>query len=146
VLIAANLIAAAIGIALIAIALAHLLWSIGIMWPIRDRKLLAQTVVGTPGIERMPPFYLSFGVFVLAAIACVIAFAVADPTSGGPVLTILAALAGLVFLARGAIGYTAWWADRTPTQPFRALDRKTYSPLCLILGAGFLLLVLMRLL
>ena len=144
-LIAANLIAAALGIVLIAIALAHLLWSFGIMWPIRDRKLLAQTVVGTPGIERVP-FYVSFGVFVLTAIACVIAFSVADPTSGGMALTGLAFLAGLIFLARGAVGYTAWWAARRPAQPFRALDRKTYSPLCLVLGIGFLVLVLIRLL
>ena len=144
-LIASNLIAAVVGIVLIAIAIAHLLWSVGIMWPIRDRKLLAQTVVGTPGIERMPPFYMSFGVFLFSAVACVIAFAVADPTSGGPVLSMLAALAGLVFLARGAVGYTAWWIARTPTEPFRRFDRKTYSPLCLILGAGFLLLALMRL-
>jgi hypothetical protein len=144
VLIAANLIAAVLGIILIAIALAHLLWSVGIMWPIRDGKLLAQTVVGTPGVERMPPFYVSFGVFLLTAIACVIAFAVADPTSGGLPLTVLALLAGLVFLARGAVGYTGWWAQKTPTQPFRAFDRKTYSPLCLVLGAGFLLLVLVR--
>jgi hypothetical protein len=143
-LIAANLIAAALGVVLIAIALAHLLWSFGIMWPIRDRKLLAQTVVGTPGIERMP-FYVSFGVFALTAIACVIAFAVADPASGGPALTGLAFIAGLVFLARGAVGYTTWWAGRRPTEPFRALDRKTYSPLCLILGAGFLVLVAIRL-
>jgi hypothetical protein len=105
--IAAMLIAAAVGIALLAIAIAHLLWSIGIMWPIRDRKLLAQTVVGTPGIERMPPFYASFGVFVLTAIACVIAFSVADPVSGGIRLTLLAAFAGVVFVARGVVGYTA---------------------------------------
>jgi hypothetical protein len=144
-LIAANLIAAALGVVLIAIALAHLLWSFGIMWPIRDRKLLAQTVVGTPDIERMPPFYVSFGVFVLTGIACVIAFAVADPTSGGAALTALAFIAGLVFLARGAVGYTTWWAARRPTEPFRALNRKTYSPLCLILGAGFLVLVVIRL-
>lgn len=144
--IAANLIAAALGIVLIAIALAHLLWTFGIMWPIRDRKLLAETVIGTPGVERMPPFYVSFGVFVLTGIACVIAFSVADPTSGGMALTGLAFVAGLLFLARGAIGYTAWWAARRPTQPFRALDRKTYSPLCVILGIGFLFLVGLRLL
>jgi hypothetical protein len=50
-----------------------------------------------------------------------------------------------VFLVRGGLGYTAWWAVRTPTEPFRRFDRKTYSPLCLILGAGFLILVVMRL-
>jgi hypothetical protein len=143
--IAAQLIAAVIGIALLAVAIAHLLWSVGIMWPIRDEKLLARTVAGFPGIERMPAKYKSFGVAVAAFIACVIAFSVADPTSGGAPLTTLAFLAGLVFLARGAIGYTAWWAAKTPEEPFRTLDRKTYSPLCLALGVGFLALVLMRL-
>ena len=143
--IASNLIAAALGIVLLAIAIAHLLWSVGVMWPIRDEKLLARTVVGFPGIQRMPPKYMSFAVAVAAFIACVIAFSVADPTSGGLLLTLLALLAGLVFLARGAIGYTAGWASRTPEEPFRSLDRKTYSPLCLALGVGFLVLVVMRL-
>jgi hypothetical protein len=144
--IVAQLVAAAVGIALLAIAIAHLLWSVGIMWPIRDEKLLARTVAGFPGIERMPTKYKSFGVAVAAFVACVIAFSVADHTSGGTPLTILALLAGLVFLARGVVGYTAWWAAKTPEEPFRTFDRKSYSPLCLALGAGFVILVVMRLL
>ena len=32
-----------------------------------------------------------------------------------------------------------------PVEPFRTLDRKTYSPLCLALGVGFIVLVVMRL-
>ncbi|MEO8882523.1 MAG: DUF3995 domain-containing protein [Devosia sp.] len=143
--IAAQLIAAVVGIALLAVAIAHLLWSFGLMWPIRDEKLLARTVAGFPGIERMPAKYKSFAVAVAAFAACVLAFSVADHTSGGAPLTILALLAGLVFLARGAIGYTAWWAAKTPEEPFRTLDRKNYSPLCLALGIGFVVLVVMRL-
>jgi len=143
--IAAQLIAAAAGIALLAVGIAHLLWSVGIMWPIRDEQLLARTVAGFPGVERMPAKWKSFGVAVAAFIACVIAFSVADPVAGGATLTLLAAATGLVFLARGAIGYTAWWAARTPTEPFRTLDRKNYSPLCLALGVAFLFLVLVRL-
>ena len=143
--IAAQLIAAVVGIALLAVAIAHLLWSFGLMWPIRDEKLLARTVVGFPGIQRMPAKYKSFGVAVAAFAACTIAFSVADPTSGGVALTVLALVAGLVFLARGAIGYTAWWATKTPEEPFRTLDRKNYSPLCLALGVGFVVLVVMRL-
>ncbi|MDR3474029.1 MAG: DUF3995 domain-containing protein [Devosia sp.] len=140
-----QLIAAAVGVALLAIAIAHLLWSVGIMWPIRDEKLLARSVVGRPGIERMPAKYLSFGVALLTFAACVIAFSAADHASGGAPLTFLALLAGLIFLARGIVGYTKWWATLTPEEPFRTFDRKTYSPLCLALGLGFLILVAMRL-
>ncbi len=41
-------------IALFAIGLAHFIWALGRTWPIRDRKLLAQTVVGTADIESVP--------------------------------------------------------------------------------------------
>lgn len=141
----AMVIAGGIGIPLLAIAIAHLLWSLGIPWPIRDEALLARSVVGVPDVARMPPRYLSFGVAVLVLAACVVAFSVADHTSGGPGLTLLALLAALLFLGRGALGFTAGWARRTPVEPFRSLDRKTYSPLCLIIGAGFLLLAGLRL-
>ena len=142
----AMIVAALVAVPLLAVAIAHLLWSVGIMWPIRDRQLLARTVVGAPGVARMPPKYISFGVFLLMLGGCVVAFAVADPTSGGPGLTLLALLAAIGFLARGGVGYTGWWAARTPEEPFRSLDRKSYSPLCLAVGIGFLILVAMRLL
>jgi len=58
----------------------------------------------------------------------------------------LALLAAIVFLVRGTLGYTDPWAARTPEEPFRSLDRKIYSPLCLAIGLGFLFLVVMRLL
>jgi len=141
--IAAPIIAAVVGIALLALAIAHLLWSVGINWPIRDPRLLAQTVVGTPGIERLPKA-MSFGVFLITGAACIIAFAVADPSSGGAPLTALAAFCAVIFLARGAVGFTAGWEARTPEEPFRSLDRKTYSPLCLGIGAGFVILVIAR--
>lgn len=140
------IVAGLLAIPLLAVAIAHLLWSVGIMWPIRDPALLARTVTGRPGPPRMPPKLLSFGVFLLALVACVIAFAVADPTSGGLGLTLLGVLAALGFFARGAVGFTAGWAARTPEQPFRSLDRKTYSPVSLAIGAGFLILAAVRLL
>ena len=37
---------------LLTVAFAHLHWAHGSSWPIRDQMLLAQTVVGTPGIAR----------------------------------------------------------------------------------------------
>jgi hypothetical protein len=131
---------------LLTVAFAHLLWSLGVTWPIRSEQLLAQTVVGTPGVTRMPNRLASLAVAVLTLAAGIVALSLADHDSGGIVLTLLGALLGIAFIARGVIGYTAGWRARFPTEPFATLDRKNYSPLCLWIGAGFLILVLMRLL
>jgi hypothetical protein len=133
-------------IALLALGLAHLIWAMGITWPIRSQKLLAQTVVGTAGIEHMPSRLASFsvGVFILAA--GIVCLALADDVSGGVLLTVAGFGFGLLFLARGIVGFTRWWAAQTPEPSFRFNDRRVYSPLCILLGAGFLVLCLMRLL
>lgn len=139
------LIAAFMFVALLSVSVAHLLWSLGQTWPIRSEKLLAQTVVGFRDIERMPPRLASLAVSLATLAAGIIALALADHDGGGPALTLLGLPLAAVFLARGAIGYTAWWADKTPEPNFRLNDRRVYSPLCLLLGAGFLALVIMRL-
>lgn len=132
-------------VALLSVSVAHLAWSFGLTWPIREEKLLAQTVVGRAGIERMPPRWASFAVSVLTLTAGIMALALADHTSGGRTLTLLALPLAAIFLARGALGYTARWAALTPEPNFRANDRRVYSPLCLAIGCGFLVLFLMRL-
>jgi hypothetical protein len=43
-----------------------------------------------------------------------------------------------VFLGRGLAGYTSARRRRFPEQPFATYDRLAYSPLCLMLGAGYL--------
>jgi hypothetical protein len=137
--------AALMFVPLLAAGIAYLLWSAGLNWPIRDRKLLAQTVIGTAGVERMPPklSLLLKAVFMLAA--GVAALALADDVGGGPDLTLAGALLGLAFLARGVVGLTGWWQARTPEPAFRFNDRRVYTPASLALGAGFLNLVAMRL-
>ena len=140
------LIAAFMFIALLAVAFAHLLWSMGATWPIRQEKLLAQTVVGTRDVERMPPRLASLGIGILALGAGILALALADHDSGGATLTLLALPAAAIFLARGVAGYTAWFAAKTPEPNFRLNDKRVYSPLCLLLGAGYLALAVMRLL
>lgn len=139
------LIAAFMFIGLLTVSTAHFLWSIGRTWPIREEKLLAQTVVGFRNIERMPPRWASFAVAVATLAAGVIALSLADHTSGGLPLTLLGLPLAAVFLARGILGYTPWWAEKTPEPNFRLNDVRVYSPLCLFLGAGFLALVIMRL-
>jgi hypothetical protein len=139
------LIAAFMFVALLAVSVAHLLWSLGRTWPIRSEKLLAQTVVGFRDIERMPPRLASLAVSVATLAAGIVALALADHEGGGVALTLLGLPLAAVFLARGAIGYTAWWAAKTPEANFRLNDSRVYSPLCLFLGTGFLALVILRL-
>lgn len=137
------LIASLVFVLLLAVSLAHLIWAMGRTWPIRDERLLARTVTGFA--ETMPPRVMSLGVAIALLVAGICALALADETSGGLLLNVIGMLLALVFLARGVLGYTGWWARMTPIEPFRTLDRRNYSPLCLVLGAGFLLLVVMRL-
>jgi hypothetical protein len=139
------LIASFMFIVLLAVSVAHFLWSIGRTWPIRNEALLAQTVVGFEGIERMPPRLASFAVAVATLAAGILALALADHTSGGLPLTLVGLPLAAVFLARGVVGYTAWWAGKTPHPNFRLNDRRVYSPLCLFLGAGFVALMILRL-
>lgn len=131
-------------IALFAVSIAHFLWAFGRTWPIRDEKLLAQTVVGTAGVERMPPRLASLGVAIFAIATGMFALALADHDSGGAWLTVTAAGLAIVFLARGIVGYTSWWAAQTPEPNFRFNDRRVYSPLCLFLGLGFVALIVIR--
>lgn len=140
------MIAALMFVLLLAVSLAHLLWSLGQTWPIRDEKLLAQTVTGFEGVERMPPKLASFAVFLVTLAAGIIALSLADHDSGGVLLTLLGVPLAAVFLVRGIVGYTDWWAKRTPHPSFRFNDQRVYSPLCLALGAGFVVLVFLRVL
>jgi hypothetical protein len=140
------LLAALIFVPLLAVAISHLVWASGGTWPIRSEELLARTVVGRPGITQMPPRSLSLLVAILVLAAGTTALALADPVAGGPLLTLVGGLLAALFLLRGVAGYTMRWRQAFPEEPFASLDRKTYSPLCLFIGAGFLLLVLMRLL
>lgn len=130
-------------IALFAIAIAHLLWGFGRNWPIRDQKLLAQTVVGTAGVERVPRLP-SLGVGLATLAMGIFALALADHDSGGSMMSVLGIGCGLIFLARGIVGYTPWWAAQTPEPSFRFNDRRVYSPICLFLGVGFIALAMLR--
>ncbi len=138
------LIAALIFVVLLAVAIAHFLWSIGSRWPIRDPELLARTVVGKPGVTRVPKF-AAFIVSLLVLAAGVLALSLADHSAGDWWLTLIGVALAAVFLGRGAIGYTERWRAVFSAEPFATLDRKNYSPLCIALGVGYLILVIMRL-
>lgn len=129
---------------LITVALAHFVWAFGGTWPIRDHKLLAATVIGREGVDKVPRL-ASLLVAILVLIAAAIGSALADTASGGLPLTLLGLALGVLFGARGLAGYTAGWRRRFPREPFATLDRKFYSPLCLVVAVCFLVLVVMRL-
>ncbi|HWA18046.1 MAG TPA: DUF3995 domain-containing protein [Devosia sp.] len=141
-----TVIALVIFLPLLMVAFAHLLWALGTSWPIQSEQLLAQTVIGRPGVTRMPNRLLILAVALLLFAAAIVAIGLADKMDGGLARTVLGAALAVAFLARGFAGYTGAWRARFPTEPFASLDRKNYSPLSLWIGAGFLILVLMRLL
>ena len=87
----------------------------------------------------MPPALACLAVTVAVLIATIplILWLVAAEVAGPAWL--LALGAALVFLARGLVGFTAFWARTTPEQPFRRLDRRFYSPLITALGVVYLL-------
>ena len=138
-------IAVAIASILIIVALVHAAWAGGVVWPGIDEVSLSQTVVGTPGAMKMPRRP------VTGIVAALIFFAAIWPLVWRGLLTyphfvpptliwlgmwVLA----LVFLGRGIGGYLP--AMMRTEQPFAHLNRRYYSPLCLLLGLGFMILVL----
>lgn len=139
------IIASIVFVILLAVALAHLLWALGSRWPIRDPELLARTVIGRPGVSRVPRL-TAFVVAVLVFAAGIVALSLADHDAGDWWLTGLGVVLAALFLGRGALGYSQGWRTRYSVESFVTNDRRIYSPLCLIVGTGFLILVIMRLL
>lgn len=138
-----TLLALAVALTTALIAILHAAWGLGLRWPIRDEAELARAIAGFKGIARMPGPGPSFA--VAAALSAVAALALvlgglAPFSLPAPLAKLAGLLAASVFLFRGALGFTARWAAITPEQPFRRLDRRYYSPLCLAIGAALVLL------
>ena len=140
------LVAALVFVPLLALAIAFLLWSIGRTWPMRDKDMLARAISGRPGAAAVPPWWITFLVGAFFLTAGVVGLALADHDSGGAWLSALGVALSVLFLVRGGMGFTPRWRRVFPAEPFATLDRKTYSPLALLIGVGFAILVIMRLL
>lgn len=138
-------IALALTIVIAAIAMLHAYRAAGGLWPGTSPADLSNIVVGDPRARHMPPPMLT------ALVAAMIAGVAAWPPLLSPLVARyiapkLAAAGSLalaaVFLLRGIAGFTPWMAKRHSAEPFASYDRKYYSPLCLALGTGFLILAL----
>ena len=128
------------------IAALHLSWAFGSTWPRQDELTLARSVVGRKGITGMPPRWASALVAsclgVVAAWALMLGQAISVPAP--PWLLIKGGLAiAAVFITRGMLGYLPAFRRIMSEQPFARLNAQVYSPLCLMLGAGYAGLVLL---
>ena len=132
--------ALAVALVTLAIALLHAFWGFGGVWPASDAASLSRAVTGVEHRQKMPPPAASFVVTAYlcytAVVALVLGGLVDSPFPffllGPSALTIT-----FLFFLRGIVGYTSAWRRLTPAQPFARFDRLFYSPLCLLLGAGF---------
>ncbi len=136
-------IAVFIAVVLTPVALVHLYWAFGGLWPASSPGELVKTVIGDPGLKAMPPMAVTLVVAVLifAAGLMPLLYLAGIPAAlpgwaGRYALWLLAA----VFLGRGAVTYL--WAAKAAalSEPFQTLNFWYFSPLCLLLGIGFAIL------
>jgi hypothetical protein len=130
-------------IVLTAIAAIHVAWGFGVRWPRKTEAELVTTVIGHKRDAMPPPLHCylaALAIFIPGAIALLLAGLVQTPLPRW-LVTLAGAGSALVFAGRGIAGYVPAWRARHPRDPFASLDRHYYSPLCLMLAAGLVVLL-----
>ncbi|NOX72362.1 MAG: DUF3995 domain-containing protein [Alphaproteobacteria bacterium] len=120
------------------IAALHLYWAFGGLWPATSPTELARTVIGSDG---MPGRGLTILVaaLILTAGAWPLVHLNGLVPAGFSRLGLWALVA--VFLARGLVTYALPGTAQKTSEPFRSLNARYFSPLCLALGVGFMAIV-----
>lgn len=120
---------------LVVIAAVHLLWALGIWWPVGDEAQLARTVLGTKDVTKMP------GPVACSLVVVALLFAAAWPWFPPSTLQTIG-LYGIafVFQVRAIAAYSPLMKRMAPEQPFRRLDEAYYAPLCIFFGLAFMVL------
>ncbi len=130
-----------------ALAGLHAHWARGGVWPASDAEQLSWFVIGDPRQPRMPPpraIGLVAGALAFAAIdALALGFQLGDPIDRLTTWTGAGLLA--VFAVRGVVGYLPFWRAIHSGEAFTLLDKRFYSPLCILIAEGFFILVSGRL-
>jgi hypothetical protein len=132
---------------LAALAAVHVAWGFGARWPAQDERDLVALVVGRTGQTRMPGPVECFGAAGALLGAGLVALAMADLVQvRGPrfLATTAGAIVTLVFAGRGIAAYLPAWRQRFSQEPFAAMDRSWYAPLCLLFAIAFGLLLARR--
>ncbi len=128
---------------LLTTAIIHVAWAFGVVWPAKDEQGLIRTVIGHPDVKRMPSRNLTLLVAGGIASAGLCGLWGADmlmlPLPGWVKTVVLFGLMG-IFTVRGLLSYISCGPLKNRMEPFATLDRRYFAPLCLLLGAGFLIL------
>jgi hypothetical protein len=131
-----------LGALIAAIAVLHLSWAFGANWPAPKGQPLAVYV--TPGTRRPGrAVTLAVALAIAAAAAVVLASRSRLPAPWDRVAAGAYFVVALVFLGRGVVGYFPALWRRAEGLPFHRLNRAFYSPLCLVIGAGLAINVLL---
>jgi hypothetical protein len=128
---------------LIALAALHAWWGVGGRWPGHDERSLVELVVGRTRSMRMPGFIrcmLVASALVAAAGFVALQGKVIAVDFGMPGERLVEAgfwIACAVFALRGVAGFIPPIFAYAQGTPFASLNRRFYSPLCLLIAAGF---------
>lgn len=141
-----SFIAFAIFLFLTAVAGLHVLWGTGVRWPGKTDAELVSKAVGSKSGKMPTPnqcYLAALAIYIPGPIALTLAGLI-DASVTASTIPLAGSAAALVFLGRGIAGYVPAWRERFPREPFATLDRRYYSPLCLLIAAGFLILLINR--
>jgi hypothetical protein len=119
-----SVLAGLVALVLAAIAGLHVYWAAGGLWPGRDRRELADKVIGPVDMPAMLPCLVVAAALLVAAVLV----ATRAPLAWG-----VAAVLGL----RGVYGFVeARLRPSVLTTPYHRLSTRFYSPLCLALAGA----------
>jgi hypothetical protein len=130
-------------VVLVALAALHAWWGVGGRWPGHDERSLVERVIGRTRSMRMPSLVrcllVASALFAAAGLVAVKGKVIAVDFGAAGEMLVQAGfwMACAVFALRGLAGYIPpvfAYADGTP---FASLNRRFYSPLCLLIAAGF---------
>ncbi|NNG03837.1 MAG: DUF3995 domain-containing protein [Inquilinus sp.] len=122
------------------IALIHLYWGLGGIWPARDERQLASVVLGLPNATKLPDAKATLLVAAALAVAAVLPLFVAGilaPPLPRPLIMFGGIAVAMVFWIRGIAAYLPRFRAKFSAEPFATLDRRVYGPLCLLICAGY---------
>jgi hypothetical protein len=128
---------------LVALAALHAWWGIGGLWPGRDERSLVELVIGRTRSMRMPGLVacmrVASALFAAAALVALQGKVIAVDFGMAGNLFVQAGfwIAGAVFALRGLAGFIPPIFAYAEGTPFASLNRRFYSPLCLLIAAGF---------
>lgn len=144
----AALLGTLLAVILTSLAFLHLIWAAGATFPFANQQALARSVVGRRGITQLPSRSSVALLAVLLLLAAVAAYLMGNHPADLPrAAKLMLAPAGLfiggIFLLRSIVGVLPAFERAAPEQPYLKLNRRLYSPLCALIGAGFLMLTFM---